>query len=99
MILCRHNEKKIHLHVSKDINVSKVNITLVILLSVHINCRLLHSGPGHPYKVAKNLSTWKKLIGVPNTTSQSRATANAKRLGKDLQQWIDNLIVRFVYCD
>lgn len=68
------------------------------IITVHlIMFRILHGGPGQPYKAVKDAESWSKLLEPPDPVIQRRSTANSQRFGKDLLQWIDNLTSRCVF--
>lgn len=55
-------------------------------------CRFVHRGPSERYpKRAEDY----KIRGGGNALER-RALANARRTGKDLQQWIDSLTTRYL---
>ncbi|BET03101.1 Xylosyltransferase sqv-6 [Nesidiocoris tenuis] len=64
-------------------------------LSLH-QAQFVHGGPGERY--TKLNSDWTKIAGLQfenRTTLERRAFSNTKRVGKDLNIWIDTLTSKF----
>ncbi|XP_023222880.1 xylosyltransferase 1-like isoform X2 [Centruroides sculpturatus] len=57
--------------------------------------KFLHNGPGQRY-VDHDFSSVEILLGYTNKSTVLRqASANSRRYGKDLEEWIDSLVAQF----